>query len=106
MGLKEYDIPIYITENGVADEEDKLRADFIRDHVEAFQIAMIMGVDIRGYFHWSLLDNFEWAEGYTKRFGLIEVDFETQERRIRESAKVYSDIIKENYSDIIKEPLR
>lgn len=94
LGLKQYNLPIYITENGVADAQDKLRADFIRDHVQAFQLAMQAGVDVRGYFYWSLLDNFEWAEGYTKRFGLIEVNFETQERRIRPSAYVYRDIIK------------
>jgi beta-glucosidase len=93
LGLRRYNLPIYITENGVADAKDTLRADFIRDHVQAFRLAMRAGVDVRGYFYWSLLDNFEWAEGYTKRFGLIEVNFETQERRIRPSAYVYRDII-------------
>ncbi|OGN10928.1 MAG: hypothetical protein A3J46_04195 [Candidatus Yanofskybacteria bacterium RIFCSPHIGHO2_02_FULL_41_11] len=93
-GLGRYNLPIYITENGVADANDRLREGFIRDHIKAFQLAMRAGVDVRGYFHWSLLDNFEWDEGYTKRFGLIEVNFETQERRIRPSAYIYRDIIR------------
>ena len=93
LGLKKYNLPIYITENGVADAKDSLRADFIRDHVQALWLAMKAGVDIRGYFHWSLLDNFEWAESYTKRFGLVEVDFKIQERKIRPSAYVYRNII-------------
>lgn len=96
LGLKQYNLPIYITENGVADAKDAMRADFIRDHVQAIRLAMQAGMDVRGYFHWSLLDNFEWAEGYTKRFGLIEVNFKTQERRIRQSAYAYRDIIKAN----------
>ncbi len=94
LSLKKYNLPIFITENGVADANDSLRADFIWDHIQALQVAMRAGVDVRGYFHWSLLDNFEWAEGYTKRFGLIEVDFKTQKRRPRPSAYVYRDIIR------------
>ncbi len=94
LEVKQYGLPIYITENGVADAQDTLRANFIQDHVEAFRQAMKQGADVRGYFHWSLLDNFEWAEGFGMRFGLIEVDFETQERRIRPSAYVYRDIIR------------
>ncbi len=94
LRLKRYDLPIYITENGVADANDKFRADFIREHIQAFRLAMQGGADVRGYFYWSLLDNFEWAEGYTKRFGLIEVNFETQERMFRPSAYIYRDIIK------------
>jgi len=97
LGLKQYNLPIYITENGVADAADHLRADFIRDHIQALQLAMQAGVDVRGYFHWSLLDNFEWSEGYTKRFGLVEVNFETQERIIRPSAYVYRDIIQASH---------
>ncbi|MFH1424001.1 MAG: family 1 glycosylhydrolase [Candidatus Nealsonbacteria bacterium] len=94
LGLKKYNLPIYVTESGVADAKDTLRADFIKDHVQALRLARRAGVDVRGYFYWSLLDNFEWAEGFTKRFGLIEVNFETQERRIRPSAYAYRDIIK------------
>lgn len=81
---------------------DSLRPNFIRDHIQALRLAMKTGVDVRGYFHWSLLDNFEWAEGYTKRFGLVEVDFETQKRKIRPSAYIYRDIISK---DIVSKDL-
>jgi len=94
--LQRYGVPLYVTENGVADEKDALRADFIREHLEWTHRAIADGVDVRGYFHWSLLDNFEWAEGFSKRFGLFEVDFQTQERRLRPSALVYRDIAAEN----------
>lgn len=70
-----YGWPLYITENGVADATDALRPDFIKTHLLALQRAIENGTDVRGYFHWSLMDNFEWSEGYTGRFGLYEVDF-------------------------------
>lgn len=94
--LKQYDLPIYITENGLADKEDELREDFIKKHLYWIHRALEDGVDINGYFHWSLLDNFEWAEGYDPRFGLIEMDYDTQERIVRESAKEYAKIAKKN----------
>jgi beta-glucosidase len=77
--------PVYITENGCAypDEvgvPDDNRIAFIRDHLEAAARAARDGVDLRGYFHWSLIDNFEWARGYAPRFGLVHVDYATQVR--------------------------
>lgn len=86
--------PIFILENGVADVRDIYRAEFIRAHITAIEKAGAEGVDIRGYFYWSLLDNFEWENGFWPRFGLVEVDYKTQQRKVRESAKVYADIIK------------
>jgi len=85
-------VPVYVTENGIADAADAKRAAFLVDHLTELGRAIAEGVDVRGYFHWSLMDNFEWAEGYAPRFGLFEVDFATQERRARESARVYAGI--------------
>ncbi len=92
LSLKRYRLPVYVTENGLADAGDIQRASYIRDHLRWLRRAVAAGVPVKGYFHWSLLDNFEWAEGYSKRFGLIETDFATQERRLRPSALVYAGI--------------
>jgi beta-glucosidase len=95
--LKKYNLPIYITENGLADAKDKYRPEFIRDHLIACAKAIDQGVDLKGYFHWSLLDNYEWAEGYWPRFGLVEIDRENNlERKPRKSFHYYSEICK-NY---------
>lgn len=91
--LKKYNLPIYITENGTADSRDELRADFIRDHVEAINRSIQDGADIRGYFYWSLLDNFEWSSGFWPKFGLVEVDRNIQKRSVRPSAYKYASII-------------
>lgn len=93
LSLRAWRLPIYVTENGVADASDQLRPDFIREHLRAVERAQAAGADVRGYFHWSLLDNFEWAEGFTPRFGLVAVDFATQARRPRPSAYVLRAII-------------
>ncbi len=92
--LKKYAKPIYITENGVADARDIYREKFIKDHLGWILKSMGEGIDVRGYFYWSLLDNFEWDQGFWPRFGLVEVDYMTLKRRIRESAYAYADIIK------------
>ncbi len=89
-----YKKPIYITEHGVADAKDYLRESFIKGTLSHIYKAMVEGVDVRGYLHWSLLDNFEWDHGFWPRFGLVEVDYKTQERKIRYSAWKYADIIK------------
>ena len=94
--LKQYSLPIYITENGVADKKDSLREKFIKDHLYWIWRAIQEKVDIRGYFHWSLLDNFEWEKRFEPRFGLIEVDYKTLERKPRESAFYYAEICKTN----------
>lgn len=93
MKLKEHNLPIYITENGVADADDNCRADFISDHLSWVSDAIADGADVRGYFYWSLLDNFEWDKGFWPRFGLVEVDYWTMERKIRPSAHTYKEII-------------
>jgi beta-glucosidase len=96
VGLKRYQKPIYITENGVADAKDLLRKDFIRDHLFWVHKAIQEGTDVRGYFHWSLMDNFEWEKGFEPRFGLVEIDYNTLERKIRSSAYYYAEICKNN----------
>jgi beta-glucosidase len=96
-------MPLYITENGAAfydppvavsdPVEDPLRVHYLREHVAAVQRAMESGADVRGYFVWSLLDNLEWSLGYTKRFGIIHVDFASQKRTLKRSALAYREII-------------
>jgi len=95
-GLKRYKKPIYVTENGLADAFDKKRIKFIKDHLRFVHQAIQEGVDVRGYFHWSLMDNFEWRNGFGPRFGLYEVDYATQERKPRPSSYVYAKICHDN----------
>ena len=100
-------LPMVVTENGTAfpDEpvddsidvvEDTGRADYLVAHIAAVGDALEAGVDLRGYFVWSLLDNFEWAWGYSQRFGIVHVDFATQQRRLKRSALVFQRIITEH----------
>ncbi len=76
--------------------EDPLRVAYYRDHLRAALRAIARGVDLRGYFAWSLLDNYEWSAGYSKRFGIFHVDFETQERTPKRSARFYAEVIRTN----------
>lgn len=94
--LKKFNLPIYITENGIADVRDMKRFKFIKDHLCWTHKAIKEGVDVRSYFYWSLLDNLELAEGFWPRFGLVEVDYKTMERKIRPSAREYAKICKNN----------
>lgn len=93
MELKRYGKPIYITENGLADHNDSRRPEFIRQHIWAMERAMKDGAEIKGYFHWSLLDNFEWDKGFWPEFGLVHIDRRTLKRTVRKSAFVYKKII-------------
>ncbi len=94
--LDKYRLPIYITENGLADAQDQQRAWFIKETLLNVHRAISEGVDVRGYFHWSLMDNFEWDKGFWPRFGLIEIDYSTQKRIPRPSAVVYKNICQNN----------
>jgi beta-glucosidase len=97
-------IPLVVSENGAAFEDvvadgrvhDSERRDYLDEHLLACQEAIDAGVPLEGYFAWSLMDNFEWAWGYGKRFGIVHVDFETQKRVIKDSALWYSEIIRQN----------
>ena len=91
-----YGLPILITENGICAADDNERIDFIKDHLAELHRAMREGAPVIGYMYWSLLDNFEWAHGYGPRFGLVEVDYSTQRRTVRPSARIYADIISRN----------
>ena len=95
-GLKKYNRPIYVTENGLADATDTRRGWYIEEVLRNIHKALVEKVDVRGYMHWSLLDNFEWAYGFWPRFGLVEVDFKTQKRTVRDSAYKYAEICKSN----------
>ena len=88
-------VPIEITENGVADSNDDIRPEHLKRHLWIISEAIRDGYDIKSFHHWSLMDNFEWAEGYSMRFGLYEVDFNTQERTLRPSGELYQKIIKD-----------
>ena len=92
LGLRKYNKPVYITENGIANARDDMRKDFIRDHLDWALKAKTEGLDLRGYFYWSLTDNYEWADGYGPRFGLVEINYETQERKIRPSADIFKEL--------------
>ncbi|HET7585376.1 MAG TPA: glycoside hydrolase family 1 protein [Gemmatimonadaceae bacterium] len=84
-----YGVPLLVTENGIATTDEELRASFLCAHLEELAGAVRDGVDVRGYFYWSLLDNFEWTQGTEARFGLFHVDFDTQERRSRPALDRY-----------------
>lgn len=94
--MRRYGKPVWVAEAGVADADDNMRADYITRLIRCMWTAIQQGVDLRGFMYWSLLDNYELAHGYSKRFGLIEVNFETQERKVRPSAHVYKQIIEAN----------
>jgi beta-glucosidase len=89
-------IPIFVTENGMAEvdvTEDARRVTYYDDHLKAVLAARTQGADVRGYFAWSLLDNFEWAEGYSKRFGIVGVDYATQQRTPRASYRAFQGML-------------
>jgi beta-glucosidase len=107
-------IPVYITENGAAFRDpsprggqiqDTLRVNYLRDHMRAAYNAMQNGVNLRGYFVWSLLDNFEWRYGYSKRFGIVHVDYATQVRTTKSSAHFYSEAIRTNGAKLFTSPM-
>jgi beta-glucosidase len=94
-GLK-FEMPIIITENGVEDNEDRLRPRYMVEHLHQVWRAVNFNWPVKGYFHWTLVDNFEWERGWTQRFGLWELDVDTQARRKRASADLYAEICREN----------
>lgn len=93
--------PIYITENGVAYDDavsdgiisDENRIQYFQQHLNAVEDCIEQGVDVKGYYIWSLMDNFEWAEGYTQRFGIVHIDFENGKRRLKNSAKAWQQFL-------------
>jgi len=96
MILHKYKKPLFVSEAGLADADDSGRAEYIQKQVASTWQAIEDGVDVRGHLYWSLLDNYEWALGFEKRFGLVEVNYQTLERKIRPSAYVYKEICESN----------
>jgi len=94
MEIKKYSLPVMITENGICTSDDKQRWKYIYDHLKNIHRAMKKGVQVTGYLYWSLLDNFEWDKGFSPRFGLIDIDYRTYKRTIRESARKFGRVCK------------
>ncbi|MCB0032486.1 MAG: glycoside hydrolase family 1 protein, partial [Anaerolineales bacterium] len=92
----QFNKPIYITENGVPDRKDTMRPAYLLSHLRQVWQAVCFNFPVMGYYHWSLIDNFEWERGWTQRFGLIEMDPETQVRQLRPSGRLYGEICR-NY---------
>jgi beta-galactosidase len=93
--MKAFGKPIYVTENGISDVKDVLRSSFLVEHLKVLERAISEeGIDVRGYFHWSLTDNYEWAKGFGQKFGLYSIDLETKSRKVRKSAEVLKGIVK------------
>jgi len=91
---KEYTkLPIYVTENGMSEDNDERRVAYYDQHLQAVRDAQAQGADVRGYFAWSLLDNYEWAEGYSSRFGIVHVDYETQKRTPKGSYRAFQGML-------------
>lgn len=100
-----YGLPIYITENGIADRSDSLRKEYLSSHLAATAEAIQEGMDIRGYYYWSLMDNFEWVKGFGPRFGLYSVDYDTFDRQLRDSGTYLSKLIQAHKEgDVWKSP--
>ena len=100
LNMKRYKLPIYITEHGLADSQDKYRGWYLAESLKLCSEAISEGVDLKGYFHWSLIDNYEWAEGFWPRFGLVEIDRKNNLKRIpRKSFYTYAQICKNGSID-------
>jgi beta-glucosidase len=89
-------LPIYITENGIPDDDDDQRPRYLLTHLHQMWHAIQMCYPVNGYYHWTLVDNFEWAEGWSLRFGLYSLSLKNKSRKPRESAQLYADIIQAN----------
>lgn len=96
MQVARLGVPIYVTETGLPDADDDQRPRFLITHLAQVARAIADGADVRGLYHWSLVDNFEWAEGWALRFGLIAMDEKTQERTMRPSGRLFAAIAAEN----------
>lgn len=97
---KRYHAPIWITENGTADAKDAFRSEYLLSHLVQISNCISEDIPVERYYHWTFIDNFEWAEGESARFGLVELDFETQKRTPRKSGKLYQKIIIERHFSI------
>ena len=107
--MERYGLPMYITENGLSCRDwisedgavhDPQRVDFLSRYLKALSAGIQAGADVRGYFQWSLLDNYEWAEGFSQRFGLVYVDYATGKRTPKDSAVWYRDTVRQNGANL------
>ena len=94
--LKVFKLPVFILENGICTADDNLRWEYIKEHLENIHKAITEGATVLGYIYWSLLDNLEWDKGFWPRFGLVEVDFNTYQRRVRENARKFAEVCRTN----------
>ena len=94
--MQKFGWPMFVTENGVEDALDSMRPAYLLEHLRALWQAVCFNFPVYGYFHWSLVDNFEWERGWTQRFGLYALDVDTQVRTPRSSAKLYAEICRAN----------
>lgn len=94
LKLKKYNLPVIITENGICTPDDNLRWEYLYNHLKNVHLAMQEGVHVTGYLYWSLLDNFEWDKGFGPRFGLVDIDYRTYKRTVRESARKFAQVCK------------
>jgi len=94
LRFKEYKLPVFILENGISTEDDNTRWDFICEHLKNIHLAIQKGIKVLGYIYWSLIDNYEWDKGFSHRFGLISVDYNTYQRTVRESARKFAEVCK------------
>jgi beta-glucosidase len=94
-----YRLPVFITENGICDRSDRRRPRYILEHLQQVKKLIDDGIDVQRYYHWTLTDNFEWAEGESARFGLIELDYESQKRSIRRSGELYAELCRHRRAD-------
>ncbi len=95
-------VPLIITENGIATYDDQKKMKFMKGHIDALERCIKNGIDVRGYFYWSLIDNYEWLKGLDARFGLYRVNFDTLERKPTNAATYYSYLIKSRTSYLPK----
>ena len=91
--VAQYKLPVYVTANGIADSADVHRSRFLAEHLFELGYSMKRGLEVRGYFHWSLIDNFEWNSGFCPRFGLVAYDTKTKTRTLRKSAQTFARFI-------------
>lgn len=96
VAYRRFRLPVIVTENGIATADDTQRIEYIRNHLAVILEALAQGIDVAGYMYWALTDNFEWAEGYSKRFGLVGIDYATLARTVRDSARWYAATIARN----------
>lgn len=96
LKLKKYRLPVMITENGICTEDDALRWEYIAGHLKSVSRALEAGAEVIGYLYWSLIDNFEWHQGFGPRFGLIAVDYNSYKRTVRQSAQRFAEVCKSN----------